>query len=167
MVKVWIRCLSCERVDAKRAAHVGKHGCSLCANKTELKLYKFLKSHVSNITHQARFEWSAAFRYDFCVDDKVLIELDGPQHFRPISSWKSGFETGVSDKKKEDLALEAGYHVIRLLQEDVYEDRNDWQEFLTTTMAKCLIASPSVHHPNRREYTGGVYARLRLSQSFF
>ena len=62
MVKVWIRCPSCERASAKRAALVGKHGCSLCVNKTELKLYKWLESHYSTISHQARFDWSGSRR---------------------------------------------------------------------------------------------------------
>ena len=65
--------------------------------------------------------------YDFCIPEyKIIIELDGAQHFRQVSNWSSPEEQFENDKYKEECANQNGYSVIRLLQEDVYNDTYDW-----------------------------------------
>ncbi|MFN3135355.1 MAG: DUF559 domain-containing protein, partial [Candidatus Kryptonium sp.] len=46
--------------------------------------------------HQAKFEWCCnpktgrILPFDFCIEEKkVIIEVDGPQHFEQISNWTS------------------------------------------------------------------------------
>jgi len=73
--------------------HLKGHGCKECANKTEGKLYEILKQLYPSITTQFKQEWCKKISYlpfDFCIPEyKIIIELDGPQHFRQVSNWSS------------------------------------------------------------------------------
>jgi very-short-patch-repair endonuclease len=65
--------------------------------------------------------------YDFVLsEDKIIIELDGLQHFEQVSNWQSPEETHLNDVYKMKCANENGYSVIRLLQTDVFYDTYDW-----------------------------------------
>jgi hypothetical protein len=117
--------------------------------------------------YQAQFQWSDKFRYDFLVPPNILIELDGPQHFVPVRTWKSGFEVCDTDVTKEELASANHHHVIRLLQSDVWSDKDRWREFLAQSILDCQDAAQAmVITPDRKEYTDGIYRRLRCA-SFF
>jgi very-short-patch-repair endonuclease len=112
-----------------------KSWCPYCQNKTETKFLKWFNETFPDIliSYQAKFEWckSELNRYlpfDFCIDSmKLIIEIDGPQHFIQISNWKSPEETRTRDKYKENLAIENGYVIFRILQEDIWYNRNDWE----------------------------------------
>ena len=105
-------------------------GCPYCVNKTETKLYEKLLSIYPSIQRQFKQEWCKNQRYlpfDFCIPEyKIIIELDGPQHFQQVSNWKTPEEQFENDKFKEECANNNGYSVIRLLQEDVMNDTYDW-----------------------------------------
>jgi very-short-patch-repair endonuclease len=119
---------------------ISRHGrwCPHCKHKTETKLYEFLKTAYPTTIHQFRVEWCKNKRclpYDFCIPDlKIIIELDGAQHFGQVSNWKSPEETLENDLYKEDCATENEYHVIRLIQEDVWNDAYDWKAKMTDTI---------------------------------
>ena len=49
--------------------------------------------------------------------NKIIIELDGAQHFIQVSNWKSPKETIENDIEKMRLAVYNGYYVIRIEQE--------------------------------------------------
>ena len=59
-------------------------------------------------------------------ENKIIIELDGLQHFEQVSNWSSPEETHLNDVYKMKCANENGYSVIRILQEDVFYDTYDW-----------------------------------------
>lgn len=107
--------------------------CPLCKKKTEAKLLKYLQSIHENVVYQFTPDWSRnpktgkLLPFDFCVN-KTIIELDGPQHFRQIANWTPPEETRERDQLKERLAKENGYVIVRILQEDVWEDINEWKE---------------------------------------
>lgn len=107
--------------------------CPLCKKKTEAKLLKYLQSLHENVVYQFAPDWSRnpetgkLLPFDFCVN-KTIIELDGPQHFRQIANWTPPEETRERDQLKERLAKENGYVIVRILQEDVWEDINEWKE---------------------------------------
>jgi very-short-patch-repair endonuclease len=109
--------------------------CPLCKNKTEAKLLSFLEEHFEDPVHQFRVsackspETNKFLPFDFCVS-KTIIELDGPQHYKQISNWQSPELTQKSDRYKEEQTLKNGYSVIRILQEDVWNDRIDWKSLL-------------------------------------
>ena len=117
--------------------------CPHCKNKTEKKLYEFLLTIFSK--HMVK----KGYRADWCINPEtgkhlpfdfllvflnVIIELDGPHHFVQVSNWTSPEQTRRRDSYKEARARENGKTVIRLLQTDVLNDRNDWQ----THLLRCL-----------------------------
>ena len=111
-----------------------KYWCPHCVNKTETKLYEKIVSLFPSLIRQFKKEWcinqlSKSNKYlpfDFCIPEyKIIIELDGPQHFRQIMNWKTPEEQFANDKFKEECANNNGYSVIRLLQEDVMNDTYD------------------------------------------
>ena len=104
--------------------------CPFCINKTEAKLYEKLITIYPSLHTQFRQDWCMKKSYlpfDFCIQEyKIIIELDGRQHFRQVSNWSSPEEQQENDKYKEECANQNGYSVIRLLQEDVFYDTYDW-----------------------------------------
>jgi very-short-patch-repair endonuclease len=107
-----------------------KAGCPRCMNKTEGKFYNTILNTYPNIINQFKVDWCKNKRYlpyDFCIPEhKIIIELDGRQHFQQIANWGSPEEQFENDKYKEDCANQNGYSIIRLLQEDVFYDTYDW-----------------------------------------
>ena len=68
--------------------------------------------------------------FDFCIEElKIILELDGRQHFEQVMNWKTPEEQYENDKYKEKCANENGYSIIRLLQEDVFNEKYDFGNF--------------------------------------
>ena len=111
-------------------SHIIGQGCPICVNKTEAKLYEQLKTIYPSIQTQFKQDWCKKIShlpFDFCIlEYKIIIELDGPQHFQQIMNWSSPEEQFKNDKYKEECANENGYSIIRLLQEDVFNNTYDW-----------------------------------------
>jgi hypothetical protein len=74
--------------------------------------------------------------YDFGLDCKVIIEVDGEQHFSQVSSWKGHEETQDRDVHKTKCAVENGYTVVRVLWSDVFYNKNNWRERLEPHLRK-------------------------------
>jgi very-short-patch-repair endonuclease len=114
--------------------------CPLCINKTERKLYEKLKELFPTIITQFKVDWCINKKhlpFDFVIEErKVIIELDGPQHFKQIASWLSPEETFTIDLYKIDCANKNNFSIIRILQEDVLYDRYDWLDELTKNIEK-------------------------------
>lgn len=60
--------------------------------------------------------------------------LDGPQHFRQIANWNPPEETKLIDQQKDDWALQNGQHLIRICQEAVFYNKENWEEQLRGTI---------------------------------
>jgi hypothetical protein len=101
-----------------------------CKNKTEIKLHEHLLQKYPTLITQFKQEWCKNIRhlpFDFCIPEyKIIIELDGRQHFQQVSNWLSPEEQFENDKYKEKCANDNNYSVIRLLQDDVINDSYDW-----------------------------------------
>ena len=117
--------------------------CPICVNKTEKKLYEQLLQSYPNIISQFRADWcksqitSRILPFDFVLEEqKVIIELDGPQHFIQVSNWKTPEEQFENDQYKEKCANDNGYSIIRIIQEDVWNDTYDWFNELTQNIIK-------------------------------
>lgn len=112
------------------SSHFHGSGCPFCVNKTEAKLYEKIQPLYPTMLTQFKQEWCKKILqlpFDFIIPEyKIIIELDGPQHFQQISNWSSPEEQFENDKYKEKCANDNGYSVIRLLQEDVFYDTYDW-----------------------------------------
>lgn len=107
--------------------------CPCVKNKTETKLKNWLINNNFNVNSQVKYDWcknsetNKYLPFDFAIDTlKIIIELDGPQHFKQVSNWLSPEETINNDIYKMQQAINNGYTIIRLLQEDVLNDKNDW-----------------------------------------
>jgi very-short-patch-repair endonuclease len=109
--------------------------CPKCLNKTEKKLYEKLQDIYDNLIFQYRVEWcrneetktKCYLPLDFALEDKkIIIELDGKQHFKQVRDWASPEDTRSRDKYKMKKANENGFSVIRLIQLDVLIDSYDW-----------------------------------------
>lgn len=150
-------------------------GCVHCRCKTELKLLRWLEkcfppSPGVVITPQYRgpktmvgprgqthFDFHLTFPGGF----EVIIELDGAQHFWVHRDYytDAGCERDLS---KEKWAVERGLCVVRVLQEDVWHDRLDWQGWLVRSIE---AARPRVLVPDAPEYRSSESAYVRLRRS--
>lgn len=104
--------------------------CAYCVNKTEKILFDKLVEKYDNLKRQHKVDWCKNIKhlpFDFVIEDmKIIIELDGPQHFKQVSNWLSPEETRKNDTFKMKCANENGYSIIRILQKDVYHDKYNW-----------------------------------------
>ena len=146
----------------------GAPGC-LCARKTEAKLKHWLENIASNVTSQVpgctNPNTSRTLPFDFGLyNHTVLIELDGDiGHFgRGWGGQINATEAPQRDLIKEQWALQHGKVVIRLLQEDMYVDRWNWQGFLTSAIQHVIHNSrPCVLTQDAVQYRSGIYRKLR------
>jgi very-short-patch-repair endonuclease len=117
-----------------------KYGCPNCKHKTERKLFDILKLQFNTIERQFKADWCKNKTYlpfDFVLkNEKIIIELDGRQHFTQISNWQSPKITQERDVYKMKCANENGYTVIRILQEDIFYDKYDWLSDLVFAIEK-------------------------------
>lgn len=111
--------------------------CPFCLNKTERIILDFLKLNNIEFEHQYSPDWAVnqdtnkKFKYDFYLPKfKISLELDGIQHFEQVSNWNSPEITRRRDLIKMILAYNQGITTVRILQEDVYYNRRDWQKDL-------------------------------------
>jgi very-short-patch-repair endonuclease len=118
--------------------------CPNCVNKTEEKLFnELIKLYV--IKRQFKTNWcknpktNKYLPYDFIIEDlNIIIEQDGPQHFKQIGNWQSPELTNLNDIYKMKCANHNGYSVIRLLQKDIWHNRYDWLQELTNNIDKII-----------------------------
>jgi hypothetical protein len=64
------------------------------------------------------------------LDKKILIELDGEQHFSQVSNWDAPENVQGKYAEKIKLAIQNGYSIIHLCQLDVWYDTYDWKSLL-------------------------------------
>jgi len=110
--------------------HLLSHGCPSCINKTEFKFYNKIKELYPEIKRQYKAEWCKNKFYlpfDFAIEKyKIIIEIDGEQHFKQISNWTPPEVQIEKDKYKMKCANDNGFSVIRLPQLDILKDKYDW-----------------------------------------
>lgn len=159
-MKCWFSCEHCGVEYQSVLSGMKPHSsyCSSCINKTEKKLYKWLCSLYDDVEIHKSFEWCVWKRkciYDFVIESKkVIIELDGEQHFVQVASWTSPDDVRERDVHKMKKANENGYNVIRILQKDVYQDKNDWMLNLTSAidLSNKNVTPQNVYISNEKHY---------------
>lgn len=128
--------------------------CSKCKHKTEKIVYGFLEENYTNIIQQAKFEWCKNKLYlpfDFLLDnEKILLEVDGRQHFKQVGKWTSPEDTQERDIFKMNLALKHGYSIIRIFQEDIFNNTIEWGTLLKEYIKKykipiCIYISKNIN----------------------
>jgi hypothetical protein len=97
------------------------YGCPACKHKTQKFIYEFLKSRYPDTDPEFKLEETGLRRFDFCIPSlRIIIEVDGPQHFMQVMNWQSADDTRAIDIYKTRAALAAGFNVIRISQKDVH-----------------------------------------------
>ncbi len=143
-----------------------RSGCPLCRNKTESLVFNWLKQQFSVIL-QPKYEWcqnphtnrKLPFDFEIKRDDLyIIIEIDGPQHFKQISNWKNSYVTLQYDTFKSITAIKHGYSIIRILQEDIWNDQeHEWKSKLEKAILSIIpndivyISSNEYIYNNHRE----------------
>jgi hypothetical protein len=96
-----------------------KCGCPSCINKTEFLFLKKIQDFYPTLKKQYKVEWCKnknCLPFDFVIEElKIIIEIDGPQHFMQVANWTSPEIQKEKDKYKINCANENGFSVIRLL----------------------------------------------------
>lgn len=119
--------------------------CPHCKKKTEEKFMVWFEKIFPEytVTRQAKFEWcrnpatEKLLYFDFYIPElKLLIEIDGPQHFVQVWKWEAPEEIRKRDELKEMFANRQGLTVLRLLQTDIFRDENKWDVFVKEFIAK-------------------------------
>ena len=143
--KYWFKCnKGCD--DFEMQIHnITSHNrwCPSCKLKTEHKFYKYLQDNkeilnIKTIERKYRPDWAnlkdthqTFYEYDFYIelnnDKKIIIEIDGRQHYTQVSNWGSPLLNQIRDYIKEKLAINKEINIIRLNQEDLLQDVNDWK----------------------------------------
>ncbi len=140
--KFWFKCENDHDFDASPSHIITGRWCPKCKNKTETKLLALLELKFA-VIHQFKANWTKMHSktknhylpYDFCIEElNIVIELDGPQHFQQIANWEDPKETAKTDIIKNRIAVYNGFSVIRLLQTDVLDDKNEWEYNLDTAI---------------------------------
>ena len=141
--KFWFNCGYCNNPFDAVLRDVSKgNWCPVCRNKTEKKLLEYLNNQYPNeVKFQPRYDWcknpdtNCYLPFDFEIFGSIIVELDGPQHIdTQISNWKSPEEHQAIDMYKMEQALNNNKHLIRILQEDVFNDTFDWREKLNNAI---------------------------------
>jgi very-short-patch-repair endonuclease len=136
--KFWFKCDTCNNDFDDTLSHVSLgRGCPICKNKTEKKLFEFLKNNYKNVHKHVNYSWCKNIKtdyylpFDFEIDKKIIIELDGVQHYKEVKYFRENLDFIQNrDMYKMEQAINNGMHVIRILQEDVWNDKNNWKEKL-------------------------------------
>lgn len=142
--KYWFDCNKCKNSFEKKLDKINTHNqwCPFCVNKTETKLYELLQPLYSSFERQFKVDWCKKqnnLPFDFVIKDyKIIIELDGEQHFKQVSNWKSPEIVQERDIYKMKCANENGYSVIRLLQDDVWNDKYNWLDELKKSINRVI-----------------------------
>jgi very-short-patch-repair endonuclease len=132
--------------------HMSGTGCPLCINKTQTRLFEWLKKIFPNTKREALFEWSKSpltnryLRFDFYIEElNCIIELDGRQHFIQVMEWQTPDFSQQRDVWKMQQANKNNISVIRIYQLDVFYNKDKW---LDTNLFPKLIKrkNPENHY---------------------
>lgn len=133
--KYWFNCEECNNEFLTGISNITNRDswCPYCKHKTEKYIYKYLKKYFK-VNTQVKFPWCKKKRYlpyDFVLEDhKLIIEIDGEQHFKQIMNWTTPEETQNNDIYKVSCALLNGYSILRLPQKEILENTFDWKKYI-------------------------------------
>jgi len=144
-------------------------GCS-CHKKTERLLQQWLRKKYPEAIVATEYRGPGRTHFDFHMafenGFEVLVELDGPQHFW-VGDWQYTLEGCERDLVKEEWANSKGLSVVRVLQDDVWNDRYGWDRYLTVSIEGARSGKSRVVTPeDTREYrcVESMYVQLRRKQ---
>lgn len=146
----WWKCCNDHEWEAQICARASGNGCPSCKYKTQKKLLEWLKSRYPTKS-EVRYPWcknedtGRGLPFDYEVCNNIIIELDGRQHFIQVKDWISPEKQQERDNYKMSCAFKNNKHVIRIKQEVVLKDKNNWESELETVISQLLkISDPTL-----------------------
>jgi very-short-patch-repair endonuclease len=166
--RLWKCEQGCEDYLAIPGNVIGKgSGCPSCFLKTERKLYEWCCKHFKDVIQTftlkgLKSKKDRPLRFDILINGhKVILELDGPQHFVQVSDWDDYRETQNTDIIKMNFAESEGYKIIRIYQPDVLNASDDWldrvllPEIINTDRTPVFISTePTLYDIHIKKYRG-------------
>jgi hypothetical protein len=135
--------------------------------KLKKKMYLYLKE-IYNIIIHPKFEWCKNKTYlpfDFVIEDyKLIIELDGNQHFYQVMDWKNPEENYLTDIYKMTKALENNYSIIRIRQYDFQFINFNWKLLITQFIKKYNKPTTIFIFKNNNVYEKYIHSIKNISE---
>ena len=131
--KFKFKCYKCDNIFEAIISSIsmGQY-CPYCKNKSEQLLYEYLLTIFVNVERQKKFDDLYNRRrlsYDFYIDElKILIELDGIQHFTNTGIYKDFNKIRYNDNIKMKYVIENNYNLIRIYQPLLYKSKYNWKK---------------------------------------
>jgi very-short-patch-repair endonuclease len=123
--------------------------CPYCKKKTEAKVHTFLKSLQGEWVTQLRFPWCRfsntgnVMPFDFgSISKKILIEVDGAQHFTQISNWEHPENVQMKDIEKIKYCIKEGFSIIHINQLDIWNNVYDWKNIIQREIERLCEKEP-------------------------
>jgi very-short-patch-repair endonuclease len=142
----------CDHEFTSIIANIAKgHWCGFCKNKTEKKFYSQIIAHYPELIHQFKPIWCKNpttgyyMPFDFGIPDlKLIIEVDGMQHYEQVANWTPLEKVKERDSYKEQIAYNNGFHIIRLRQVDIWKDSYNWKTDILQRIEQHKLDSKSM-----------------------
>lgn len=124
-------CAKCGNEFKSKLCHITDGSwCPNCRYKTEQILFDKLNKKYPLLQRQFKVDWCKDKKhlpFDFVIEErKIIIELDGEQHWKQVAKWKTPEHNRQRDLYKMRCANENGYSVIRIIQEDIFKNKYNW-----------------------------------------
>ena len=143
----WFTCNNCEHSFESALSNITSgHWCPSCKNKTEKKVFQHVRDMYPDTRHGFRADWcrnpqtGRYLPFDILLEaeKKIIVEVDGMQHFEVVKKWKSCPEKQLQrDTYKTIQALKHGYSMVRICQRSVCSSW-DWVAALEAAIHDCL-----------------------------
>ena len=139
--KFWFNCDKCDNEFESKLCHITDGSwCPKCRYKTEDKINNILVKKYPSLKSQYKVDWCKNQKhlpFDFVIEErKIIIELDGEQHWKQVAKWKTPKHNRERDLYKMKCANENEFSVIRIIQEDIYKNKYDWLDELIYNIEK-------------------------------
>jgi very-short-patch-repair endonuclease len=148
--KVTIKCPEHGNFTQSANSHVRGCGCPSCFNKTEGIVFGFIRLLFTSSLLDFRASWSKnpknnyIWPFDMVIEElKLIIEVDGPQHFEQTWCWGTPEDTRRKDVWKMKQAIKNGYSVIRIPQVPVLKNGIDFLKAHLSSLLK-MYNEPTV-----------------------
>lgn len=152
------KCPHCNNI-YNAAIHSVSQGkwCPCRKRKTEAKVLSWIQERYKDHVIKTQYKLPGMGRYSFdisIIDLKIHIEIDGPQHFTQIMNWQNAPATRVKDTVKALQATLQQESVIRILQEDIWDDKIDWRREIENAISNmisssCIFLSGEIYDTHR------------------
>jgi|LakMenEpi03Aug12_release.lakeMendotaPanAssembly.Ray.scaffolds.fasta_scaffold277466_2 hypothetical protein len=127
-------CEECNNIFVTTTAKITRHDsglCPKCLNHTEKKLLDYLYDQKIDVIYQYKPKWCKSpetnrfLPFDIYIPlVNIIIEIDGPQHFRQMLNWESHQCVQSKDLYKMKMAYDQKISVIRIPFEYIrYENK--------------------------------------------